>query len=86
MYWQNEFTPNTSPANWTHNFYGTHVMVKAQNQSAYGPGGIHWGYVNSGMSDPTNGGDMHCGETGSWCYEEYWYSTPQNKSMQLYLR
>jgi len=69
-----------------HNFYGTHVMVKLNGQSAYGAQGIHWGNVNVGMS-AGNAGDVHCGSNGSWCYENFWYSTTiWQKSMQLYVR
>lgn len=85
IYWDNQTTPNTSGTIWGHNYYGTHVMVKLQGQSAYGPSGIHWGNVNAGMS-AGNGGDVHCGSNNAWCYEEYWYSTIWKKSMQLYLR
>src|SRR5207253_677231 len=85
IYWQDEFSPNTSGTVWAHNLYGTHVMVRLLGQSAYGGGGIHWGYVNSGMSEG-NAGDVQCGSKGSWCYEVYWGGNTSAKSMQLYLR
>ncbi len=86
MFWSDEWTPNAQVASWGHNFIGTHVMVRLQGLSAYGPGGIHWGYVNGGMSDPSNGGDVHCGQNGGWCYEAYWGGNHWNKSMQFYMR
>jgi len=86
MYKNNSTTPNTDAAVWSHNFYGTHVIIKPQNNNAYGSGAIHWGNVNTGMSSG-NAGDVHCGEAGGWCYEDYWYGDKAwKKSMQLYLR
>ena len=87
IYWDNATTPNTGATGWTHNYFGTHVIVKPQGSSAYGPNGIHWGYVNSGMTATGDAGDVHCGENGNWCYEDYWGSHgPWYKSMQLYVR
>ena len=87
IFWSDDPTPNGSPTVWGHNFYGTHVMLKLPGQSAYSAGGgIHWGYVNTGMSDPSDGGDVHCGSRGGWCYEAYWGGNSSSKSMQLWLR
>ena len=85
IYWSNDSTPNTSGANWSHDYYGTHVMVRLLGGSAYTTQGIHWGYVNTGMSEG-NAGDIHCGEQSSWCYENYWHGTIWKKSMQFFMR
>lgn len=85
IFWSDESAPNAQGANWGHNYYGTHVMVQLKGQSAYGAGGIHWGNVNPGMAD-ANGGDVHCGSKGGWCYEAYWGGNTWLKSMQFYVR
>jgi hypothetical protein len=93
IYYNDQTSPNTTAASWAHNYYGTQVIARLGGATAYGPSGIHWGYVNPGMSDPSNGGDVHCGENnGVWCYEAYWArnngATPNvwKKSMQLWVR
>ncbi len=86
IFWSDEWTPNVQGTVWGHSFYGTHVMVRLLGASAYGPSGIHWGYVNPGMSNPSNGGDVHCGSNNGWCFEAYWGGHVWSKSMQLYMR
>jgi len=85
IFWSDETAPNASGTVWGHNYYGTHVMVRLKGASAYGDGGIHWGNVNSGMTEG-NAGDVQCGSKASWCYEPYWGGNTSAKSMQFYVR